>query len=112
AAIWTLAKLTRPVVGGLVATLAASRAAATSDERDRDLSATWILGLTFACVVLTGWLAMNFVRGTGLEPHAVTLAAIAVPFTLVAGFLIAAICGYMAGLIGASNSPVSGVGIL
>ena len=28
------------------------------------------------------------------------------------GFLIAGICGYMAGLIGASNSPISGVGIL
>jgi putative OPT family oligopeptide transporter len=31
---------------------------------------------------------------------------------LVVGVLIAAVCGYMAGLIGASNSPVSGVGIL
>jgi putative OPT family oligopeptide transporter len=30
----------------------------------------------------------------------------------IGGFLIAAICGYMAGLIGASNSPISGVGIL
>ncbi|HEX7124029.1 MAG TPA: oligopeptide transporter, OPT family, partial [Gemmatimonadaceae bacterium] len=38
--------------------------------------------------------------------------SIAVPFVLVVGFLIAGICGYMAGLIGASNSPVSGVGIL
>lgn len=28
------------------------------------------------------------------------------------GFAVAAICGYMAGLIGSSNSPVSGVGIL
>ena len=28
------------------------------------------------------------------------------------GFLIAGVCGYMAGLIGASNSPISGVGIL
>jgi putative OPT family oligopeptide transporter len=35
-----------------------------------------------------------------------------VPFVLIAGFLIAGICGYMAGLIGASNSPISGVGIL
>jgi putative OPT family oligopeptide transporter len=35
-----------------------------------------------------------------------------VPFVLVGGFVIAAICGFMAGLIGASNSPVSGVGIL
>jgi putative OPT family oligopeptide transporter len=40
------------------------------------------------------------------------LTLIAIPFVLVAGFLIAGICGYMAGLIGASNSPISGVGIL
>jgi putative OPT family oligopeptide transporter len=40
------------------------------------------------------------------------LTAIAVPFVLIVGFLIAGICGYMAGLIGASNSPISGVGIL
>jgi len=31
---------------------------------------------------------------------------------LLFGFIIAAICGYMAGLIGSSNSPISGVGIL
>lgn len=31
---------------------------------------------------------------------------------MVIGFAVAAICGYMAGLIGSSNSPVSGVGIL
>ena len=47
-----------------------------------------------------------------LEPNALTLTLIAVPFVLVGGFLIAGICGYMAGLIGASNSPISGVGIL
>jgi putative OPT family oligopeptide transporter len=28
------------------------------------------------------------------------------------GFIISAVCGYMAGLIGSSNSPVSGIGIL
>jgi putative OPT family oligopeptide transporter len=33
-------------------------------------------------------------------------------YTLIAGVVIAAVCGYMAGLIGASNSPISGVGIL
>ena len=31
---------------------------------------------------------------------------------LLFGFIVAAICGYMAGLIGSSNSPISGVGIL
>jgi putative OPT family oligopeptide transporter len=33
-------------------------------------------------------------------------------YVVVIGFAVSAICGYMAGLIGSSNSPVSGVGIL
>jgi putative OPT family oligopeptide transporter len=33
-------------------------------------------------------------------------------FIFVIGLVIAAVCGYMAGLIGSSNSPISGVGIL
>jgi putative OPT family oligopeptide transporter len=72
----------------------------------------WIIVLTIACLVVSGWLAFTFVRGTALEPNALTLTLIAVPFVLIVGFLIAGICGYMAGLIGASNSPISGVGIL
>src|SRR5688572_13840440 len=43
AAIYTLARLAKPVVGGLVTTLAASRAKASDDERDRDLSPGWII---------------------------------------------------------------------
>lgn len=112
AAIYTLAKLAKPVVGGLVSTLAASRAVATADERDRDLSPQWILGLTAVCLVIAGWLAYKFALSTPLAGNAVTLTLIAVPFVLIVGFLIAGICGYMAGLIGASNSPISGVGIL
>jgi putative OPT family oligopeptide transporter len=112
AAIYTLATLAKPVVGGLVSTLAQSRAVATSDESDRDLSPGWILALTAACLVVAGYLAFTFARSTVLSGSAVTLTVIAVPFVLLGGFLIAGICGYMAGLIGASNSPISGVGIL
>jgi putative OPT family oligopeptide transporter len=112
AAIYTLARLTRPVVGGLVSTLRASQAAATGDDRDRDLSPPWIIGLTIGCLAISAWLAFTFVRSTPLAEHAAVLTAVAVPFVLLVGFLIAGICGYMAGLIGASNSPISGVGIL
>ncbi|HKY46207.1 MAG TPA: oligopeptide transporter, OPT family, partial [Pyrinomonadaceae bacterium] len=112
AAIYTLARLAKPVVGGLISTLASSRAGAVQDDRDRDLSPMWIIVLTIACLVVSGWLAFTFVRGTVLEANALTLTFIAVPFVLIVGFLIAGICGYMAGLIGASNSPISGVGIL
>jgi putative OPT family oligopeptide transporter len=112
AAIFTLAKLARPVVGGLVSTLASSRSDGEGNDLDRDLSPKWILILTVACLLITAWLAYSFARSTVLAPSALKLTLIAVPFVLLAGFLIAGICGYMAGLIGASNSPISGVGIL
>ncbi len=110
--IWTLITLAKPVVSGLMTTLAASRGANAPDDRDRDLSPVWIYGLTAACLAIAAWLTVRFLDGTVLAGNAVTLTIIALPFVLVGGFLIAAICGYMAGLIGASNSPISGVGIL
>jgi putative OPT family oligopeptide transporter len=112
AAIYSLARLARPVVAGLVATLSASRAAATTDDLDRDLTRPWIFALAAACAVVAGWLAFTFARSTVLAHNAVLLTVIAVPFVIIVGFIIAGICGYMAGLIGASNSPISGVGIL
>src|SRR5215203_3535229 len=112
AAIYTLARLAKPVVGGLVSTLASSRATEREDDRDRDLAPGWIVALTIACLLIAGYLAFTFARSTILAPSAITLTLIAIPFVLIGGFLIAGICGYMAGLIGASNSPISGVGIL
>src|SRR4051812_10325766 len=112
AAIYTLIRLAKPVVGGLVSTLAASRAVATADDRDRDIPPTWIYALTAACLVIAAWLAFTFAKSTVLAPSALKLTLISVPFVLIVGFVIAGVCGYMAGLIGASNSPISGVGIL
>jgi putative OPT family oligopeptide transporter len=111
AAIYTLARLAKPVVGGLMATLAA-RAADRHDETDRDLAPSWIYALTAGCLVIAGWLAFSFARSTVLAPSTTVLTIISVPFVLIVGFLIAGVCGYMAGLIGASNSPISGIGIL
>lgn len=112
AAIYTLGRLAKPVVGGLVNTLASSRTNEREDDRDRDIPGSWIIILTIACLLIAGYLAFTFARSTVLAESAITLTLIAIPFVLIGGFLIAGICGYMAGLIGASNSPISGVGIL
>ena len=48
----------------------------------------------------------KFCRTTAL------LAALCVLFTAVFGFVVAAACGYMAGLVGSSASPISGIGII
>ena len=114
AAIWTLLKLAGPVARGLTSTITASRAAktASSDRRDTDMSPGWIGALALACLVVIALVLARFLDTTPLANHTTVLVATAVPFVFFGGFIVAAICGYMAGLIGASNSPISGVGIL
>ncbi len=114
AAVWSLIKLARPVAVGLVSTLASARAriAASDDGRDRDLNGAWILGLTVTCLAVAGFVILRFAGEAGLGGQAALLTAVSLPFVLIAGFLIAAVCGYMAGLLGSSNSPISSVGIL
>src|SRR5438132_773969 len=80
ASIYTLARLARPVVSGLVSTLAASKATATGDETDRDLSPPWIIALTVSCLLVSAWLAYSFARSTPLANNAVVLTVVAVPF--------------------------------
>lgn len=113
AAIFTLMKLSGPVVGGVVSTFRARQgAAATGDRRDLDMSPVSIIALTVLCLGVSGYILYDFLATTPLAAKGTTLVIAALPFVFVGGFLISAICGYMAGLIGASNSPISGVGIL
>ena len=111
-AIWTLGMLAKPVLGGLVSTLRASQGAAQGDDQDRDLAPVWMVTLAIGCLLIAGALAFRFAGESVLAPQALRLTLVAVPFVLIVGFLIAGVAGYMAGLIGASNSPISGIGIL
>lgn len=114
AAIWTLMKLARPVVSGVMSTVTASRAAkaGTANLRDTDMSPLSIGLVAFACLAVAGYLLFAFPAGTPLAGDNWRLVLTGLPFIFAGGFLVAAICGYLAGLIGASNSPISGVGIL
>jgi putative OPT family oligopeptide transporter len=113
AALWTLGKLAHPLVTGFVRTISAAKAHETSDDQtDRDMTGRSIVMLTVVCLVVIAALLWNFTRGTAISGYGLPLTLAELPFVIGAGFLVAAICGYMAGLIGSSNSPVSGVGIL
>ena len=112
AAIWSLLALARPVFDGLVATARAGAGAKSGDARDRDLSLGLIALLSAFCLAMIGWLLFDFVRGGELAAFGWPLVIGGVIFTVVIGAFVATVAGYMAGLIGASNSPVSGIGIL
>ena len=117
AAIWTLAKLVKPVVGGLTGAMRASRARKegrldTLPRTEHDMPIGTVGLITLACLVPVGWLLWHFADISGLGDHAMLLAIGGVVFVIVLSFLVSAVCGYMAGLIGSSNSPLSGIGIL
>jgi putative OPT family oligopeptide transporter len=112
AAIWTLGGLARPVIRGLISTLSISKVSVGSgtDQRDRDLSPFWIIGISIVCLAVAGELLRRFADAANLDVVPLVIAALIA--LVILGFVVAAICGYMAGLIGSSNSPISGVGIL
>jgi putative OPT family oligopeptide transporter len=117
AAIWTLAKLVKPVVAGLRSAMAAARTraagnAAALPRTEQDIP-IGIVGLaSLLCVLPVGVLLAQFVAGSGLGDHLVFLVLSGMLYVAVMSFLVSAVVGYMAGLIGSSNSPLSGIGIL
>ncbi len=115
AAVWTLLKILGPIFGGIRSAMAASRArqgGSILELTERDLP-IGIVGLSIlATLPPMAWLLWNFSAGGPVHEHAFAVIAGTILYILVIGIVIAAVCGYMAGLIGASNSPVSGVGIL
>ena len=117
AAIWTLLKIIVPVVKGIAAALAANRkrAAGEGDSlplTERDLPITIVFGTILASMIPIALLLAAFGQSGPIAGALGTTLVLTVLYILVAGIVIAAVCGYMAGLIGASNSPISGVGIL
>ena len=117
AAIWTLAKLVKPVVSGLASAMAAARVRAagnahTLPRTEQDMPIGIVALITLLCLAPIGWLLGSFGAGAGLGSSLTTLVIGGVAFVVLMSFFVSAVCGYMAGLIGSSNSPLSGVGIL
>ena len=106
--LWALISLRSALVDGIRSGIDAvkkrSEAAGEVDRRDKDLPMTWVLAAMVAGVVplfglyymVTGSLAVSL-------PMAIVM--------LIAGFLFSAVAAYMAGLVGSSNNPISGVTI-
>jgi putative OPT family oligopeptide transporter len=116
-AIWTLLKLVKPVARGLTSAMAASRArkagkADTLPITERDIPIGIVGVVTLVCMLPIGWLLGYFATSSGLGAHLPTLIIGGVTYIVLMSFFVSAVCGYMAGLIGSSNSPLSGIGIL
>jgi putative OPT family oligopeptide transporter len=116
-AVWTLAKLVKPVAAGLRSAMAASKARASGGgallaRTEQDIPIGWVALISLVCMVPIGILLTNLGVQSGLGGQLLLVVTGAVIYIVLMGFFVSAVCGYMAGLIGASNSPLSGIGIL
>ncbi|MBK7282510.1 MAG: oligopeptide transporter, OPT family [Burkholderiales bacterium] len=116
AALVTLIGLAKPVIGGLKSALDAARRAKEGGEAlprtEQDLPIFMVGLVVLLAMAPAGWLLANFLQGGVLHSIAAPLVAVGIAYIVIAGIFAAAVCGYMAGLIGSSNSPVSGIAIL
>jgi putative OPT family oligopeptide transporter len=106
--LWALVRLRTSLVEGILSgarAYRASRDGATARPRtDRDIPMQWIgIGMLVSLVPL--YFIFEHITG---KPWVSAFMAVVM---LVAGFLFSAVAAYMAGLVGSSNNPISGVTI-
>lgn len=105
--LWTLASLRTTLMAGIRTGVRAYRAVtggAVLRRTERDMPMPWIFGALVASLLPLGWV---FYHVTG----ALWVSALLAVVMLVSGFLFCAVAAYMAGLVGSSHNPVSGVTI-
>ena len=117
AAIWTLLRILGPIVSGVRSALAANaeRKAGRAESlplTERDIPIGIVGGTILLSMIPIGLLLYAFASSNPIAANPAVTIFSSIIYILIAGVIIAAVCGYMAGLIGASNSPISGVGIL
>jgi putative OPT family oligopeptide transporter len=120
AAVWTLVSLLKPMAEGMRSSLVAMRhiragRGDTIPRTEQDIPIHYVAAITLALILPMAATFRYYLVGVDLPlgPGMIWgLTAYAVVFAFVFGFLIAAACGYMAGLVGSSNSPISGIGIV
>lgn len=115
AAIWTLLTLMKPMLEGLKLSMRALKGGsnASLERVEQDLSPKAMIGWTVAMTLLLAVCFYGFIADSSLPAGLAWLLVLVCTFvTFIIGFLVAAACGYMAGLVGSSSSPISGIGII
>ena len=116
AAIWTLITLVKPIIDGMrisVQAMSHSETGKTLHRMDTDLPPkTTVIVLSVVIIGLLGTF-YSFIADANLSAGTTgVFVVVGVVISICMGFFVAAACGYMAGLIGTSASPISGIGIL
>lgn len=117
--LWALLALIKPIRDGIASSFAAIREARSGHaptilrtERDTPINIVIIGTLALAIPIFVVFLFVVNREALGITGASYTgTLMLGVVFALIAGFLFSSVAGYMAGLVGSSNNPISGVTI-
>lgn len=114
AAVWTLLMLLKPMAEGMKMSFKNfGGGAAAADRTEQDLSPKAMIFWALSMMLVLGVSFYHFIGDSHISGGlAWLLVVVCTLLASVIGFLVAAACGYMAGLVGSSSSPISGVGIV
>ena len=115
AAIWTLLILMKPMIEGMIHSFRMLKGGQAESEHrvDIDLSPKTMIYILIATVVLIVISLHHFIAAAPISPELSILLVVVCTFLAVfIGFFVAAASGYMAGLVGSSSSPISGIEII
>lgn len=115
AAIWTLLILMKPMIEGMVHSFRMLKGGQEASEHriDIDLSPKTMIYILIATVALIVISLHHFIAAAPISPELSILLVVVCTFLAVfIGFFVAAASGYMAGLVGSSSSPISGIRII
>lgn len=115
AAIWALLILMKPMIEGMVHSFRMLKGGQEASEHriDIDLSPKTMIYILIATVALIVISLHHFIAAAPISPELSILLVVVCTFLAVfIGFFVAAASGYMAGLVGSSSSPISGIGII
>lgn len=115
AAIWTLLILMKPMIEGMVHSFRMLKGGQEASEHriDIDLSPKTMIYILIATVALIVISLHHFIAAAPISPELSILLVVVCTFLAVfIGFFVASASGYMAGLVGSSSSPISGIGII
>ena len=115
--LWTLITLIKPIVLSLTASVRSLREARRGKltgmvvpRTERDIPITWV-GLGTVILAICAFLTFQHLFAENFQSNALLygVSLFGMVYLLIVGFLLASVCGYLCGLVGVTNNPLSGL---
>ncbi|MBX9704620.1 MAG: oligopeptide transporter, OPT family, partial [Gammaproteobacteria bacterium] len=116
--LWTILHLAKPIANGMHQAVVGLRERRQTNTKlirtEHDIAINHVFWIGVLLLIPLVFLLRHFINTAdlGLSTHlSIELLAVLAMMTMLLGFVVTALCGYFAGLVGATNNPLSAMSI-